>query len=95
MVTIDPRLNTQAWQRLRAWVLARDGGMCQIRGPKCKRYATDADHIVSRAEGGDMWDPRNLRASCKPCNGGRSAWRTNAMRGGTYRTSVPPYDTRF
>jgi 5-methylcytosine-specific restriction enzyme A len=89
----DERYNTPAWRHARAFVLARDRYLCQVRGPRCKGEATEADHVVAIADGGAMFDPRNLRAACKPCNSGRGAERTNAMR--RYRTTVPTYETRL
>ena len=86
-------LRTTAWHHMAQLILVRDEYRCQIRGPKCRGYATEVDHVVSRADGGPVFDPANLRASCKRCNSGRSADRTNAMR--RYRTSVPDYDVRL
>jgi hypothetical protein len=58
------------WPSIRRWVLARDGGVCQV----CRiSEANDVDHIWPRRLGGrDHID--NLRAACGPCNkakGGR------------------------
>lgn len=63
-----------AWPKVRLLVLSRDRYECQIRGPRCTHRATEADHIVAIAEGGQRFDLDNLRAACKPCNasaGGR------------------------
>jgi 5-methylcytosine-specific restriction protein A len=90
----DPRLTTRAYRNLARWVLDRDRGACQIHGPRCTRIATEVDHIISRGDGGDVYDVRNLRAACRACNGWRSAQRTNAMRY-RYRTSVPTFDRRL
>lgn len=89
----DPRYQTPAWRHVRTYVLERDRYVCQVRGKRCKEFATEADHIVPLADGGAMFDPRNLRASCKPCNSGRAADRTNMLR--RYRTTVPTYETRL
>jgi 5-methylcytosine-specific restriction protein A len=80
VTTYDPRLNTQAYRRLRVYILERDRHACQIRGPKCTHAATEVDHVVARADGGDVYDPTNMRAACRPCNGWRAAQRTNAKR---------------
>jgi hypothetical protein len=61
------------WQRLRAEILERDHYECKVRGPKCRRRATEVDHIVPVADGGSMWDPQNLRAACGWCNSWRAA----------------------
>lgn len=60
------------WRRIRLEVLERDGWRCQIIGPKCKHIADQVDHIVAIENGGSWWDKSNLRASCGPCNNGRS-----------------------
>lgn len=60
-----------AWRRVRRLVLVRDGGVCQIRGRPCTLVATEVDHVVSPVDGGDWFDPGNLRAACKPCNAER------------------------
>ena len=91
----DPRLATPAWRRLRLAVLDRDLWLCQIKGPGCARYATQVDHIVARADGGDVWDTANLRAACRACNSRGGAVRTNARRAALYRTTVPDYVSRF
>ena len=95
MTTHDPRLATPAWRAVRRVVLDRDLGLCQIRGPHCSKWATCVDHIVDRADGGDMFDPANLRAACRSCNGWRSAQRTNVRRGWRYRTGVASYESRL
>ena len=93
MTTHDFRLNTRAYHALRRMVLDRDNGRCQIKGPTCRGVGTVVDHIIPRAEGGDVWDPRNLRAACVPCNGRGGAAIANARR--KYRTGVAEYLTRF
>ncbi len=61
--------NQKAWADVRAVVLARDGGMCTIRG--CGRLADAVDHIVPWRDGGAWYDLENLRAICTPCNSAR------------------------
>lgn len=62
--------STRRWRALRSMILLRDGHVCQV--PKgagiCGERATHVDHIRSLADGGDKWDPTNLRAACAPCN---------------------------
>jgi 5-methylcytosine-specific restriction endonuclease McrA len=91
----DPRLGTVAWRRLRLAVLDRDGWRCQLQGPGCTTVATCVDHVTARADGGDCWDPTNLRAACRPCNGRGGAALANARRRPGYRTGVPQYETRL
>jgi 5-methylcytosine-specific restriction endonuclease McrA len=91
----DPRLSTPEWRRLRRLIIDRDLGLCRIGGPGCTRYATCVDHIEGRAQGGDCWDPANLRAACHHCNSRGGADRTNARRAARYRVGVADYVTRF
>lgn len=71
------------WDRSRARVLSRDGGLCQ----PCLRaghttMATAVDHIVNKEEGGTDADS-NLQAICKPCHAhktGQEAARARLRR---------------
>lgn len=61
------------WRKVvRPAVLARDGGICQIRGPACTVTATQVDHIIPWRVGGSWYDLDNLRASCARCNNARA-----------------------
>ena len=54
-------------RRLRARVLARDQGRCQIGGPDCRGVAVEVDHVVPVSEGGlDELD--NLQSVCSACH---------------------------
>ena len=75
-------------------MLERDGGVCQIKGVRCQQWATEVDHVVAVADGGEFWSPANLRASCPQCNRARGAMITNDRRW-RYRTTVADYQTRF
>jgi 5-methylcytosine-specific restriction enzyme A len=68
MATRDQRYHAVGWAPLRLHILDRDHWQCQIRERGCTHVATDADHIVAVADGGEFWDPSNLRAACKACN---------------------------
>jgi 5-methylcytosine-specific restriction endonuclease McrA len=57
-----------AWQRVRLAILARDGRICQVGGPRCTIRATQVDHIVPTSQGGAFFASDNLRASCRNCN---------------------------
>lgn len=63
--------NTSAWRAVRLVVLARDGHLCQIRGPNCTLDATEVDHIIPWRVGGAVFDEDNLRASCLTDNRSR------------------------
>jgi 5-methylcytosine-specific restriction endonuclease McrA len=96
MSSDDPRLHTRQWRALRVAVLNRDRWQCQIRLDGCTTQATSVDHVTEPLQGGEFWDPANLRASCRPCNsrrGGRLA-ASRADRFG-YRVTDPPIVTRF
>ena len=68
--------NSANWQRLRAYVLARDNYTCQIKivgicmapyGEKLSAKNLHVDHIKPVSHGGrDVIS--NLRAACRPCN---------------------------
>jgi 5-methylcytosine-specific restriction endonuclease McrA len=65
----DRRYSTAAWQKLRRFVIARGGGICQVRGPRCLGIATTAHHKLPSSQYPELfWDPANLEASCTPCN---------------------------
>ena len=66
----DKRYSGSLWRRIRAEVLARDGGVCQMRETGCLIKADTVDHIVPVAQGGAFYDLGNLRAACKKCNYG-------------------------
>jgi 5-methylcytosine-specific restriction protein A len=51
------------WQTIRAAILDRDGHRCVL----CGAQATQVDHIVPRADGGDE-SPENLRSLCRRCH---------------------------
>jgi 5-methylcytosine-specific restriction endonuclease McrA len=91
----DPRLGTPEWRRLRRLILDRDLGLCQIRADGCTRYAVCVDHIVARADGGDCWQPTNLRAACRSCNSRGGAQHTNLRRQARYQTTLADSLTRM
>ncbi|HET6641740.1 MAG TPA: HNH endonuclease [Gaiellaceae bacterium] len=67
----DPRYSTAAWQRLRKAVLARDGHLCQIQGPRCTGDASTVHHLIPSSQAPHLfWDPSNLVAACTRCNYG-------------------------
>ena len=57
---------------LRQAIYQRDGGHCRLRLPGCTQTPTDLDHIISPEQGGEWFDPNNLRAACSHCNSARS-----------------------
>ncbi|HIF9075746.1 TPA: HNH endonuclease [Photobacterium damselae] len=66
--------NTARWRRTRNIVLHRDKGLCQ-NCLKQGRYisANHCDHIISIANGGSVWDIKNLQMLCKKCHEKKTA----------------------
>lgn len=58
---------------VRTFVIARDGGKCQLRYPGCLVDSQiDIDHIFPWSKGGSSKDPANLQCACHPCNAKKS-----------------------
>jgi hypothetical protein len=50
-------------------IIHRDGGLCQVQGPRCTIVATTAHHVLPSSQYPErFWEPTNLEASCGPCN---------------------------
>ena len=61
---LDRSYGTQAWRKLAAWVVARDGGICHV----CDKTGADtAHHLIEKRHGGTD-DPANLRAIHRACH---------------------------
>lgn len=58
--------STRTWRRLRAAVLARDGGRCRLGLPGCTVIADCVHHTIGRKVSGD--DPAHLVSACTSCN---------------------------
>ena len=70
------RLSGRPWQRIRAYILHRDGYVCA----KCGGGAVlHVDHIVPVSEGGGN-EPENLRVLCEGCNLARRSQSRRAKR---------------
>jgi 5-methylcytosine-specific restriction endonuclease McrA len=55
-------------------VLARDGHVCQIQGPRCRGHATSVHHLIPSSQAPELfWEPSNLAAACGRCNYGGGA----------------------
>lgn len=75
--------------RLRAGVLRRDKGVCQIAGEGCTHKATQVDHIRPVAQGGTD-APDNLRAVCPVCHRAKSLQEaTEGRRARAARAYMP------
>jgi 5-methylcytosine-specific restriction protein A len=62
---------------IRARVLERDGGVCQLGYPGCAYHATEVDHIINVARLGvhrnHANDDTNLQSVCSPCHSIKTA----------------------
>ena len=80
------------WTKVRAQVIERDLGMCQVcRAEGRVTAGSEVDHIVSKAKAGQMgWredqidDPKNLQTICHPHHLAKTAHEN----GRTYRPKV-------
>lgn len=77
-----------AWQKRRERVMARDSGLCQIKGATCTFVAAEVDHKVNKAAAraagwidAQIEDESNLQAACGTCHKAK----TTAERGGAGR----------
>lgn len=61
---------TRRQQRIREQQLTAHP-ICQW--PGCRRLATNADHIVNLAAGGERYDPANYQSLCKPHHDAKTA----------------------
>ncbi len=84
--------NLSRWKRLRLVILERDGWVCGVCrraiDPAARpgsRWAAAVDHVVPILEGGDRWDPANLRACHVRCNSDRVHARRRIRERRTYR----------
>ena len=68
------------WRTLRLRILMRDGYRCQINANGCTQHADQVDHIVPLVDGGEKYDPNNLRAACTHCNASLGASIGNTRR---------------
>lgn len=72
-MSMDNRVGTRAWRKIRDAVLERDGWTCHY----CRAEATTVDHVIPRSKGGTN-EQSNLVAACVRCNaskGNRTAPR--------------------
>lgn len=81
----DPRrtipLNSSAWQRLRAYVLAVEP-LCR----DCKHVATDVDHDDGNPGNNN---PRNLVARCHSCHSAKTMRERHGTTHGCDATGMP------
>ena len=83
----DSFYQSAAWRAIRPIILERDGWKCQVPklggkpGEVCgktehPKESMPVDHIIPKADGGELLDPENLRASCVYCNSARAGRAT-------------------
>lgn len=83
--TSSERGYNYAWQKTRERIMARDSGLCQIKGQTCTFVASEVDHKVNKATARSAgWSDAqieaetNLQAACATCHRAK----TTAERGG-------------
>ena len=61
---------TPLWRKLRAQILIRDGWTCQGRCKELGRTSAGSEvhHLLPIREGGEPFDPDNLRLLCRDCH---------------------------
>ena len=79
-----PEFSSAEHKRWRRAVLRRAQGRCEVGGPDCTGVATQADHIVPVAEGGDPFDVANGQAICDPDHDAKTAEETARGRARYY-----------
>lgn len=88
-----PARTGRPWQRLKARIIRRDGGICHLCG---KPGADSADHLRPVADGGDWYNPANLAAvhhdAMPRCNRIRGNRTIEAARADIARTTTSPTD---
>lgn len=72
------RSDTKARRRMRAAVLRRADGRCEIGWPGCAGTATQVDRLDGVV---DYVDIDGLRAACQPCHARRTSRQGNAAQG--------------
>lgn len=60
-----PKRTGRPWQRLKARIIRRDGGICHLCG---QPGADTADHLQPVVHGGPVYDESNLAAAHQRCN---------------------------
>lgn len=71
-----PARTGRPWQRLKARIIRRDGGICHLCG---KPGADTADHLVPHSHGGSD-APANLAAAHVDCNRRRGTRAVSVVR---------------
>ena len=57
------------WRKVRVQALRRDSYLCQVCYESGRlTEATEVDHIVNKASGGDWYDLENLQSICSECH---------------------------
>lgn len=71
--------STRLQRTQRAEILARDP-VCYLRYAGCTGTATEEDHVVPLAQGGDRWSYSNRRGACHHCHGVKTRAEARAAR---------------
>ena len=77
----NPLYLSKQWRALRGRILVRDAYICQVCFEIVTGRRAHVDHIVELVDGGDPFEPSNLRCLCDRCNG-RKAKMMQSLREG-------------
>ena len=75
------------WKRLRPFVYERDAGLCGLCGRPVDPDKFHVDHIRPVSEGGEWFEPANLRLAHPKCNMRRKHKRRKPLRREVSRVS--------
>lgn len=64
--TNDILYNKQKWRRISRLYRIKNP-FCEIKG--CNNFSDHTDHIIPIADGGALYDERNLQSLCISCHG--------------------------
>jgi hypothetical protein len=78
IIPCEARLPWKVWKKIRAFVIERDGGICQYCGAEAAK--PDVDHVLPLSRGGSNRED-NLVTACPTCNRSKNAktvaeWRS-------------------
>jgi 5-methylcytosine-specific restriction protein A len=77
-----------SWRKLRAQVMRRDKGICQLCLASGRvTPASDCDHVIPKAKGGTD-DLGNLQMLCSPCHAAKTQLEAAAGQGRKIKVQI-------